>query len=570
MKAIFLLLLLYTNTGFAQIPFPVDTIAYNDRFNNREFASYDSDGKIHLTYSGSLGTDATTREIYYVQEQTGSQFNTINITNNNVDDNYPSLSIDANDNIHIGYVGRDAGNVFQIKYANNISGSFGVPMFITAGGVNKATPFSKVGPDSIVHFVFFTNTTGADNIYYTSIDARDTSIQLTPTILAAGETSGDFEATLDIDSQGSVHIVMKTGALAGGPLKYVKDFVDVPTGVAGNITGPKIVIDNNDKVHIIYRLESDLRLYYINNVSGSFSSPISITPTGQRPAFAQNFSIDDSGRVYVVYQSSVAASGRGFYFIYSNQGIFSDTLLIYNLSPEYVTRNSSAVISRGNGDMALFYAPGGVRNTVVICDIFMRRGSLLDIIPVELVSFNASVSGNIVHLNWVTASEINNMGFEVYKKESEERSQKSEWEVVGFVEGKGTTTETQYYSFVDNEVQSGKYFYRLKQIDFDGTTEFSNIIEVEIGVPKQFTLHQNYPNPFNPITVISWQSPVGSHQNLKVYDLLGKEVATLVDEYKPAGSYEIEFNASSLSSGIYIYKLTAGEFTSTKKFILLK
>ena len=83
-------------------------------------------------------------------------------------------------------------------------------------------------------------------------------------------------------------------------------------------------------------------------------------------------------------------------------------------------------------------------------------------------------------------------------------------------------------------------------------------------------LHQNYPNPFNPGTKISWQSPVGSHQNLKVYDLLGKEVATLVDEYKPAGSYEIEFNASSLSSGIYIYKLTAGEFTSTKKFILLK
>ena len=195
---------------------------------------------------------------------------------------------------------------------------------------------------------------------------------------------------------------------------------------------------------------------------------------------------------------------------------------------------------------------------------------MLDIIPVELVSFNANVSGNIVHLNWVTASEINNMGFEVYKKESEERSQKSEWKVVGFVEGKGTTTETQYYSFVDIEVQSGKYFYRLKQIDFDGTTEFSNIIEVEIGVAKHFALHQNYPNPFNPITVISWQSPVGSHQNLKVYDLLGNEVATLIDEYKPAGSYEIEFNASSLSSGIYIYKLTAGEFTSTKKFILLK
>ncbi|HEY7750825.1 MAG TPA: T9SS type A sorting domain-containing protein, partial [Ignavibacteriaceae bacterium] len=369
---------------------------------------------------------------------------------------------------------------------------------------------------------------------------------------------------------------MKTGALAGGPLKYVKDFVDVPTGVVGNITGPKIVIDKNDKVHIIYRLETDLRLHYINNISGSFSTPIPITPPGQRPAFAQNFSIDDSGRVYVVYQSSVAASGRGFYFVYSDQGIFSDTLLVYNLSPEYVTRNSSAVISRGNGDMALFYAPGGIRNSEVICDIFMRRGNINDIIPIELISFNADEFDNDIHLSWITASEINNKGFEILRFAQND----IEWKNIAFVDGKGTTTEIQHYSSVDSDLNPGFYSYRLKQIDFDGSFEYSDIVEAEIGAPEQFILYQNYPNPFNPKTNFGFRIADFGFVSLKIYDLLGSEVATLVNEEKQPGFYEIEFSAKggsasggdayNLPSGTYFYKLTSGEFTSIKKFVLLK
>ncbi len=197
-------------------------------------------------------------------------------------------------------------------------------------------------------------------------------------------------------------------------------------------------------------------------------------------------------------------------------------------------------------------------------------------IPAELTSFIASVTGNNVYLEWSTASETNNAGFEIERVTSSYlianigTSPLQGWENIGFVKGKGTTSESKTYSFVDENLTPGIYSYRLKQIDFNGTIEYSKEVEVEVEVPNQFALFQNYPNPFNPSTVISWQSPVGSHQVLKVFDGLGNEVATLVNEYKPAGRYEVEFNASGFASGVYLYKLTSGNNTSTRKLLLLK
>ena len=144
------------------------------------------------------------------------------------------------------------------------------------------------------------------------------------------------------------------------------------------------------------------------------------------------------------------------------------------------------------------------------------------------------------------------------------------WDKVGFVNGNGTTTETQSYSFVDENLVSGKYQYRLKQIDFDGTFEYSNEVEVIVSVPEKFELSQNYPNPFNPNTRIQYAITSNQFVSLKVYDILGNEVETLVNENKPTGNYEINFNASELASGIYFYKIQAGNFIKTKKMILLK
>lgn len=188
-------------------------------------------------------------------------------------------------------------------------------------------------------------------------------------------------------------------------------------------------------------------------------------------------------------------------------------------------------------------------------------------IPVELTAFSATVVDNSVTLSWTTATELNNLGFEIHKKLKDDNLS---WEKVGFVPGFGTTTEKHDYTFAEEMVAPGNYQYRLKQIDYDGSFEYSNIIEVMVGIPQEFSLEQNYPNPFNPTTTISWQTPVNGLQTLKIYDMLGNEIATLVNEERTAGQYHITFDASGLSSGVYFYQLKVGEFSSAKKLILMK
>ena len=188
-------------------------------------------------------------------------------------------------------------------------------------------------------------------------------------------------------------------------------------------------------------------------------------------------------------------------------------------------------------------------------------------LPVELIAFNANVSDKTVNMNWQTATEMNNRGFEIQR-----RVGNFNWQTIGFLKGNGTTTQIQSYAYSDNLeglISNGKVFYRLKVIDFNGSYEYSTEVVVNLA-PEKFELAQNYPNPFNPYTKISWQSPVGSHQTLRVYDVLGNEVTKLVDEYQDAGSYEVEFNASNLASGIYLYRLEAGNSVLSKKMLLVK
>jgi len=208
--------------------------------------------------------------------------------------------------------------------------------------------------------------------------------------------------------------------------------------------------------------------------------------------------------------------------------------------------------------------PDEVRATTTAFSEFIL-GSNDNSLPVELVAFTARNTGEGVQLTWRTASEQNNAGFEVQR-----RSEKaSEWQVLGFVRGAGTTAEAQSYTFLDKSA-SGKVQYRLKQVDFDGTFEMLPTVEVDAGMPRTFELGQNYPNPFNPSTVMSYQLPVASNVSLKVYDVLGREVATLVNGRQEAGRYSVSFNAASFASGVYFYRLQAGNFVQTKKMMLVK
>jgi hypothetical protein len=194
----------------------------------------------------------------------------------------------------------------------------------------------------------------------------------------------------------------------------------------------------------------------------------------------------------------------------------------------------------------------------------------ITIVPVELTSFTASVIGSDVKLLWETASELNNSGFSIERKYSN-----TEFLEIGFVPGFGTTTEPKSYSFSDQNLRNGVYSYRLKQIDFDGTFTYSDEIEVEVIAPASFSLDQNYPNPFNPSTRISFSLAVDSKVSLKIFDVLGQEVASLVNQDLTQGIHTYDFNASGINSGVYFYKIEAtgvngNEFIDVKKMILVK
>ncbi len=203
------------------------------------------------------------------------------------------------------------------------------------------------------------------------------------------------------------------------------------------------------------------------------------------------------------------------------------------------------------------YPPGGGPNAYAV--------KLGNTVPVELTSFSANYSGNVVELNWSTATETNNLGFSVERK-----TNNTNWSEIGFVSGRGTTTETNFYSYSDKSVSANKYFYRLKQQDFDGSFEYSNVIEVAVSVVKEFSLSQNYPNPFNPSTTIEFNIPQQDFVNISVYNLLGEKVSTIVNDVLESGNHKIQFNASGFASGIYIVKMSSGNFSDVIKINLLK
>lgn len=210
-------------------------------------------------------------------------------------------------------------------------------------------------------------------------------------------------------------------------------------------------------------------------------------------------------------------------------------------------------------------AVGTVPNT----DFAFRLNGTTGVVPVELTSFTANNNNGTVVLNWSTATEINNQGFEI------QRSSGNGFQSVGFVNGFGTTTKVKNYTYLDKNLDPGIYTYRLKQVDFDGTVDYSSAVNVEIIAPTKFELDQNFPNPFNPSTKISFGLASDSKVKISVYNLLGEQVALLFNNDLTAGNHSITFNAKNLNSGVYFYKLEANgidgqNFTSTKKMILTK
>ena len=187
------------------------------------------------------------------------------------------------------------------------------------------------------------------------------------------------------------------------------------------------------------------------------------------------------------------------------------------------------------------------------------------VVPVELTSFSALSNGTSVSLSWSTATELNNYGFEVQRK-----SLNGNFATIAFVQGNGTTSQKSDYAYTQNNLDEGKYYYRLKQIDYDGKYDYSKTVEVDIRLLTNFSLEQNYPNPFNPTTTIGYVLQEKSRVKLTLMNLIGEELSVLVNEEKDKGYHKVNLNANNLPSGVYLYKIQAGNLVDTKKMTLMK
>jgi len=262
----------------------------------------------------------------------------------------------------------------------------------------------------------------------------------------------------------------------------------------------------------------------------------------------------------IIVQFDTSKCGSVFLNKYFSGNLDTNTVGIQNstgtVGIQYRYANSSGVhITPG----PLFGSP-----------LAIRFGQINNVLPVELESFTSFVNENNVNLIWRVASEINNSGYDIERSNVKGKTS-NEWLKIGSVAGKGSTTNTQQYSFTDKNLSSGKYKYRLKQIDFNGNFEYFELTnEVNIGIPVRFNLSQNYPNPFNPVTTINYDLPNDGIVTIKVYDIIGREVKTFVSEMKTAGYYKLQFNVSDFASGAYFYRMNAGDFVAVKKFVVLK
>ncbi|MCC6395451.1 MAG: M6 family metalloprotease domain-containing protein [Bacteroidetes bacterium] len=302
-----------------------------------------------------------------------------------------------------------------------------------------------------------------------------------------------------------------------------------------------------------------------------------------------------SAAVFSVFSGNELSSQVGGSVSGASAGV--DNFIQMNFSPEIaVTKDEPVYVrvffQRASGGFALpidvtspatgdsYYSSNGtsyssMSTSDLAVRVVFRSNSAL---PVELVSFSASTKGPGVVVSWQTASEVNNYGFEVEKDTA--RAQPVFTTIPGsFVPGHGTSVASHVYTFVDSSATQGRWAYRLKQIDLDGTVHLSEPVLVDLAttdagddpaLPTTYTLQQNYPNPFNPNTIITYALPASAYVQLCVLDVLGREVSRLVDGTRTAGTYRVDYDAAGLSSGVYFYRLSTSEFTQTRRMLLVK
>jgi hypothetical protein len=321
--------------------------------------------------------------------------------------------------------------------------------------------------------------------------------------------------------------------------------------------------------HLNFAVASDGTVYAaVKTSNDSHNEPTILLLKRDASGVWSNHSVDSSGTRPIALLSE---TGGGEITVVYTDDTQNDDNIVYKQSPVgTISFGKKYTLISGTYNNATSTKDNFTDNVVILASNYSsavgRHVYTYDPTPVELSSFTANLLIDNVTLNWRTETEVNNYGFNIEREVNGE-----EWSSIGFVEGHGNSNSPMEYNFSDSEIsKSGKYSYRLKQIDNDGSFEYSNVVTVNVGTPGNYYLSQNYPNPFNPSTTIDYMIASDENVRLKVYDVLGREVTSLVDEHKPAGTYSVTFNADNLPSGVYIYRLVAGEYTSTNRMLLIK
>jgi len=366
------------------------------------------------------------------------------------------------------------------------------------------------------------------------------------------------------------------------------ELADNGDGTIGGVVKRTWINGSSDQTEGLVADDETGKLYAANEVQGVYkydADPINPNPTGELiAATGVNGLTKDVEGITLYY----AADGEG-YLLVSSQGSdnfkvyerkephnFIKTVIINGVSKtdgiDVTNLNLGSTFPKG---IFLTHNGTGSGPYPIMISKFEDLDLTVDVsywnprdypFPVELAYFVGVINGNKIELRWRTETEVNNYGFDI-----ERTKDNSDWLTIGFVEGHGNSNSPKQYNYIDTDInQSGTYYYRLKQIDNDGTYEYSDVISVEVGVPSKFYLSQNYPNPFNPETRIDFTLPKKQLVSLRIYNTLGELVRELVNEVKEAGSYSEIFITSNLPSGVYIYRLQTSEFAENKKMNVIK
>ncbi|MEJ2195900.1 MAG: T9SS type A sorting domain-containing protein, partial [Ignavibacteriaceae bacterium] len=364
-------------------------------------------------------------------------------------------------------------------------------------------------------------------------------------VLWSNQNDKKFQFKYHLDNNNNTtwsNLEIASGSASGS---VADDHMNIAVGSDGTIyAAVKTSYDQSNQITIglLVRKNSNWNLYGVTNGSGT--RPIAL--------------LDESNnKVYVIYTHSST----------------SDADMVYNYSnTSNISFSSQHTLKSGNFNNVTSTKQTFTNDVVVLYENADGNSPWSGVIagtqslPVELAFFSGALNGGEIKLTWRTDTEVNNYGFNI-----ENSINNGDWSNIGFIEGYGNSNSPKYYDFSDGNINSaGEYHYRLKQVDNDGTFEYSDVITVLVTTPINFYLSQNYPNPFNPTTKIDFSLPEKQMVSLRVYNTLGEMVSELVNEVRESGNYSETFDASNLPSGVYVYRLQTQSFAANNKMTFLK